>query len=153
MQRLALPHRPDDRRHDRLARCHAGSGAQQRDVMGPDLVAWSEVAGGVPAAAYEGRGVRLGCDRGLDPVAESGVRRPRLADVVGETLRVRARGVVGAGRLRSRVTCFSSAAAPRATEATAVTVPMVWSDQPTGRPNRCRMVTSARRLACSTGAG
>src|SRR5690242_17180511 len=44
----------------------------------------------------------------------------------------------GPSRVRSRVKCFSMQAAPRPTAATATWIPRVWSESPTGTPNRWR---------------
>ena len=44
-------------------------------------------------------------------------------------------------------------AAPRAVAVAASSMPIVWSDQPTGTPNARRIVSIAPRLASSIAAG
>ena len=137
---------------DRSPRGHArwpGAAGPRRPPTAARPAARSRVA--CQLRRTSGDVVGLGGGRGLAPVAERRVGVAHLVDVRREPLGVGARGVVRSGSARSRVTCFSRAAAPRATAATAVTGPSVWSDQPTGTPERSRMVTIARRLACSIG--
>ena len=59
----------------------------------------------------------------------------------------------GPGRVRSVVTCFSSTEAPSATAPRALVSPVVWSDQPTGRPWAAPSAGMARRLHCVEGRG
>ena len=52
-----------------------------------------------------------------------------------------------------RVMCFSTMHAPSATAPTATVSPSVWSDRPTGTPQRASMAGMARRLTASGGDG
>ena len=73
---------------------------------------------------------------------------------IADTMRVSSSGSSdarwsGPGSVRSSVRCFSTIVAPRAAAAIGTTMPGLWSDRPTARPNRFANVSSARRLTLS----
>ena len=139
--RRGAPGRPPRRRRARCARRatsrrgRAALGAQQHEVVARR--ARCRPRGGAPRASCAARGGRSPPPPGPAAWRRRPGRRPgrgTAATYVASASGSREAAWSGPGRVRSVVTCFSSTDAPSATAPRALVSPVVWSDQPTGRP-------------------